>query len=94
MRTVESAWDYPRPPRVERVDDRVTVTLGGELIVDTTDVVRVLETSHPPVYYLPIAAFAPGVLATAAGASMCEFKGAATYWERRDVQPGPMREQW
>ena len=54
----ESVWDYPRPPRVESVDARVTIDLGGERIVDTRDVVRVLETSHPPVYYLPIAAFA------------------------------------
>jgi len=79
MRPVESVWDYPRPPRVEHVDDRVTVTFGGEVIVDTTDVVRVLETSHPPVYYLPIDAFAPGTLSPAAGASLCEFKGAASY---------------
>ncbi|HEX5859947.1 MAG TPA: DUF427 domain-containing protein [Microbacterium sp.] len=55
------------------------MTFGGEVIVDTTDVVRVLETSHPPVYYLPIDAFAPGTLSPAAGASLCEFKGAASY---------------
>lgn len=72
-------WDYPRPPRVEPVDARVTIDLGGERIVDTRDVVRVLETSHPPVYYLPIAAFAEGALTPAAGSSFCEFKGAARY---------------
>lgn len=72
-------WDYPRPPRVEPVDVRVTIDLGGERIVDTRDVVRVLETSHPPVYYLPMAAFAEGALTSAAGSSFCEFKGAARY---------------
>lgn len=72
-------WDYPRPPRVEPVDARVTIDLGGERIVDTRDVVRVLETSHPPVYYLPIAAFAEGALTHATGSSFCEFKGAARY---------------
>ncbi|WP_404446331.1 DUF427 domain-containing protein [Microbacterium marinum] len=75
----ESVWEYPRPPRVESVAGRVTITLGGEVIVDTADVVRVLETSHPPVYYLPIADFVPGALRDAAGSSFCEFKGAARY---------------
>lgn len=75
----ESVWDYPRPPRVERVDGAVQIVLGGRTIVDTDDVVRVLETSHPPVFYLPIAAFEPGALTDAAGSSFCEFKGAARY---------------
>jgi uncharacterized protein (DUF427 family) len=58
---------------------RVTIELDGRTIVDTTDVVRVLETSHPPVYYLPRSAFAAGVLRPAAGHSFCEFKGEASY---------------
>lgn len=72
-------WDYPRPPRVERVARRVVIEFGGAAIVDTDDVVRVLETSHPPVFYLPIEAFAPGALTPGEGASYCEFKGAASY---------------
>lgn len=76
-------WDYPRPPRLEHVARRVAVRLGGELIVDTTDVVRVLETSHPPVYYLPIDAFADGALTDGEGTSFCEFKGAARYLDVR-----------
>ena len=75
----ESVWDYPRPPRVERTTERVVVRLGGEVIVDTTDAVRVLETSHPPVYYLPRSAFPVGALVAAAGSSFCEFKGEAGY---------------
>jgi len=75
----ESVWDYPRPPRVEASGERVVVRLGGSEIVNTRDVVRVLETSHPPVYYLPRSAFAPGVLQPAAGSSFCEYKGAAKY---------------
>lgn len=75
----ESVWDYPRPPRVERVHRRVTIELGERMILDTTDVVRVLETSHPPVYYLPIDAFSAGALTPADGSSFCEFKGAARY---------------
>ena len=75
----ESVWDYPRPPRVEPVRGRIVVSLGGRVIVDTTDAVRVLETSHPPVYYLPRSAFAPGTLVPAEGSSYCEFKGEAGY---------------
>ncbi|MDF2442227.1 MAG: hypothetical protein JWR01_430 [Subtercola sp.] len=75
----ESVWDYPRPPRAEPSTERIVVTLGGERIVDTTDSIRVLETSHPPVYYLPREAFAPGVLVESPGSSFCEFKGLAGY---------------
>lgn len=79
----ESVWDYPRPPRLEPVSGRVTIRLGGQLIADTMDAVRVLETSHPPVYYLPIADFAPGALVDADGSSFCEFKGRARYLDVR-----------
>jgi len=77
----ESVWDYPRPPRVEHVARRVVIRLGGEVIVDTDDVVRVLETSHPPVYYLPISAFTTGALTPGEGSSYCEFKGGARYFD-------------
>lgn len=73
-------WGYPRPPRVERERRRVQIDFGGTRIVDTDDVVRVLETSHPPVYYVPIAAFAVA-LTLGQGASFCEFKGAARYFD-------------
>ena len=79
----ESVWDYPRPPRVERVSRRVRIDLGGTVIFDSDDVVRVLETSHPPAYYLRIDDFAPGALAPAAGSSFCEFKGPARYLDVR-----------
>ena len=77
----ESVWDYPRPPRVEHVARRAVIRLGGEVIVDTDDVVRVLETSHPPVYYLPRSAFPAGVLVPVEGTSFCEFKGEAQYFD-------------
>lgn len=93
----ESVWDYPRPPRVERVASRVVIRLGGEVIVDTDDVddvVRVLETSHPPVYYLPITAFAEGSLVDAAGSSFCEFKGSARYFDVRGGGVTAQRAGW
>lgn len=75
----ESVWDYPRPPRVETSTARVTVRLGGVLVVETTDAVRVLETSHPPVYYVPRSDVLDGALTPARGDSWCEFKGRAKY---------------
>jgi uncharacterized protein (DUF427 family) len=75
----ESVWDYPRPPRVEASDETVEVVLGGVVVARTTGSLRVLETSHPPTYYLPEASFSPGVLRPAAGTTYCEFKGTATY---------------
>lgn len=77
----ESVWDYPRPPRAEPRSERVIVRLGGQVIADTTDAVRVLETSHPPVYYLPLDSFADGVLVPVQGTSYCEFKGHAHYFD-------------
>jgi uncharacterized protein (DUF427 family) len=74
----ESVWDYPRPPRVEPTSSRIRIELGGRTVVDTTDAVRVLETSHPPVYYVPRDAVG-AELTPAPGASFCEFKGAARY---------------
>ena len=76
----ESVWDYPRPPRLERVGKRVEIVLGGVTIAQTDQAFRVLETSHPPSYYLPREAFVPGVLRPASGHSVCEWKGPATYW--------------
>lgn len=76
----ESVWDSPRPPRLERTARRVEVWLGGVKIADTTGAYRVLETSHPPTYYLPREAFRPGVLTPAPDSSVCEWKGEASYW--------------
>ena len=75
----ENVWDYPRPPRLESVPDRLRVVFDGVVIADTLAGWRVLETSHPPVYYLPQAEILPGALAPADGSSFCEWKGAARY---------------
>lgn len=76
-----SVWDFPRPPAVERVLDRVTVEFGGQTIADTTHCLRVLETASPPTYYVPRADIVQGVLVPGAGASMCEWKGRARYFD-------------
>lgn len=76
----ESVWDYPRPPRIERDGRRVQIVCGGRAVVDTTDTVRVLETSHPPSWYVPLEALTGArLVAAAGGTTWCEFKGRAEY---------------
>jgi uncharacterized protein (DUF427 family) len=78
---IESVWDYPRPPRLEPVPARIRVLHAGQTLADTTQALRILETSHPPVYYLPPADIAMHLLhRSPSRQSFCEFKGLATYW--------------
>jgi uncharacterized protein (DUF427 family) len=74
-------WDYPRPPRLESFAGAITVELGGRTIASTTRAWRVLETSHPPTYYLPSECFSAGVLRPVSGSSWCEWKGEASYYD-------------
>jgi uncharacterized protein (DUF427 family) len=78
---VESVWDYPRPPRLERTAAQVTVKHAGVTVVDSDRCWRVLETSHPPVYYVPREDILAGALQAGRGRSFCEFKGMAGYWD-------------
>jgi uncharacterized protein (DUF427 family) len=75
---------------VERSTRLVVVVLGGVEVCRTSRALRVLETSHPPVWYLPAADWAPGALQPAGGSSYCEWKGVAAYL---DVVGGDRREQ-
>jgi uncharacterized protein (DUF427 family) len=75
----ESVWAHPRPPAVVASSEHVVIDLGGVVVAESRHALRVLETSHPPTYYLPEADFAPGALEPAPGSSWCEFKGQAAY---------------
>ncbi len=77
----ESVWDYPRPPRIEPEARRVRVMFGGVTIADSTDAMRVLETSHPPGIYIPPQDISTGVLMPNPLTTMCEWKGRAAYWD-------------
>ena len=79
--TTESVWDYPRPPAVVPSSEQVVIELDGEVVADTRQSFRVLETSHPPVYYVPAQAIAPGLLRPVSGTTWCEFKGTASYFD-------------
>ena len=77
----ESVWSYPRPAIAQPTSSHIVIAHRGLRIADTRSPVRTLETSHPPTYYIPAADIAPGVLRRAAGSSLCEWKGAAVYWD-------------
>lgn len=79
----ESVWDYPRPPRVEDVSKHVRVVFDGTVIADTSRAKRVLETSHPPVYYIPPEDIKMEFLHRTQQTTYCEFKGRAGYYTVR-----------
>ena len=84
----ESVWDYPRPPALEAVEREIVVIFADEEIARTTAAFRVLETSHPPVYYLPPDDIQIDCLTPGGATSFCEYKGRAEYL---DVEVGDRR---
>ena len=81
--------EFPRPPAIERERRRIRIVLGGETVADSTNSFRILETTHPPTYYLPMTAFRPGALLPGPRGSVCEWKGAASYFS---ISGGPRLE--
>lgn len=79
----ESVWDYPRPPAIVADERLVEVFAGATPLASTRSAVRVLETSHPPSFYLPPEALVVGALVATSGRSHCEWKGQAEYLEIR-----------
>lgn len=91
---VENVADYPRPPALERFVGTVRIDFGGETICISKDAWRVMETFHPPTYYIPAADFTAGVLARTPGNSMCEWKGQASYFNIVAGQHTAPRAAW
>ncbi|HEY9826402.1 MAG TPA: DUF427 domain-containing protein [Stenomitos sp.] len=75
----ESVWDYPRPPALEVTHKRVRVVFNEVVIADTCNAQRVLETSHPPVYYIPPTDVQLQYCEVMPQSTFCEWKGAASY---------------
>ncbi|MBE9062819.1 DUF427 domain-containing protein [cf. Phormidesmis sp. LEGE 11477] len=76
----ESVWDYPRPPRVEDVSKHISIVFNGELIADTRRAKRILETSHPPNYYISMGDIKMAHFAPSTHSTYCEWKGQASYY--------------
>ena len=89
----ENVQSYPRPPALEPVPQRITIMLGGVIIADTTRALRVLETHHPPSYYIP-AEDITATLTPAQGSSFCEWKGSARYFDVKGNDVTARRAAW
>lgn len=76
----ESVWDYPRPPRLEPTSKHLKIVFNGVVIAETQKAYRVLETSHPPVYYIPPEDIQTESLESSSQGSYCEWKGMAKYY--------------
>jgi uncharacterized protein (DUF427 family) len=76
----ESVWDYPRPPAVRAITAHIRIVHHGLTLVDTASAIQILETSQAPAFYFPRTDVAMEHLVAARGASMCEWKGRASYW--------------
>lgn len=77
----ESVWNYPRPPMLEDCGDHIRVVFNGQLIADSRNAKRVLETSHPPVYYIPPQDITMDCLQPVSDTTYCEWKGQAHYFD-------------
>ena len=78
----ERVCDYPRPPQLVFSNDHIRVEALGEILVDTRKSLRILETFHPPTYYLPPEAMRQDLLRPVSGRpSFCEWKGIARYFD-------------
>ncbi|GLV57500.1 hypothetical protein KDH_43360 [Dictyobacter sp. S3.2.2.5] len=76
----ESVWDYPRPPRLEDSSKLIEVMFNGEVIARSQRAKRILETSHPPVYYIPPEDIKMEYFTSTDRHSYCEWKGMASYY--------------
>ncbi|GAC1443672.1 MAG: DUF427 domain-containing protein [Chloroflexota bacterium] len=77
----ESVWEYPRPPRLEDCELRVQVMFDDVVIADSTCTKRILETTHPPVYYIPRKDIVAEYLRPSNRTTFCEWKGTASYFD-------------
>lgn len=77
----ESVWDYPRPAIAEPTAKRIQIRFAGALLADSTRAYRILETSHPPSYYLPPEDVDAALLVASKHRSLCEWKGQARYFD-------------
>ncbi len=75
----ESVWDYPRPPHLELFNGHLRIIHSGKILADSNGVKRILETSHPPTYYIPSSDVDWTYLKISSNTTYCEFKGMASY---------------
>lgn len=82
-RPIESVWDYPRPPELVPFEGQIKVFDENRLLAKSVAAYRILETSHPPTFYVPPDDVDAALLEPMLGASYCDWKGPATYYRLR-----------
>jgi len=90
----ESVWDYPRPPRLEKTTKHLQIFFADVLIADTHRAARILETSHPPVYYVPPGDIRMEFLFASPHHTFCEWKGMAKYYNIRVAEREEKNAAW
>jgi len=77
-----SVWDYPRPPALRPSTRHVRIHVRDALVAETRSALRVLETAGAPTWYLPREDVRMDLLRPSGGrGTVCEWKGAATYFD-------------
>ena len=78
---IENVWEYPRPPICDPHVGEIKVIINNKTIAKSKNVIRVLETSHPPTYYIPVNDIKLDFLKKNKNNSFCEWKGFANYYD-------------
>lgn len=80
-----SVWDFPRPPDLVPESRKLEVQHNGQTVALSLNALAVQETASPPTYYVPPEDVNQDLLVPVNGkTSLCEWKGASTYWAVRD----------
>ena len=77
----ESVWSFPRPAIAQPSTRHLRIVHRSLIVAETRDAVRTIETSHPPTYYFPRADVHATLVRSPRTGSMCEWKGAAVYFD-------------
>jgi len=59
---------------------RVTVTLAGKVVADTTAALILREAAYPAVQYIPLKDVDPSLIERTEHSSYCPYKGEASYY--------------
>ena len=80
----ESAPGFEKHPGyqvdIDRTDDHIRILLGEHCLADSHRPLKVTETKHHPVWYLPLADVDAACIETTDHSTFCPFKGHASYW--------------
>jgi uncharacterized protein (DUF427 family) len=68
------------PIAIEPSPARVTVTLAGRVIADTTAALILREAAYPAVHYIPLKDVDPTLIERTDHSSYCPYKGEASYY--------------